>query len=1097
MANSTYTLEYLIGAKTAGSYYANINRASKSITGMEGTAKRAARLIGTAFAAINLKNLAVDAVETYGTFEKSMANTAGIADATKAQYKQLENAARSAGRATTKTAAESADALGYMSLAGWNVNDSVKGLMPVLRLAEATQADLKTTSDLVTDSMSATGMSVDDLNTYLDKLVKLNNKANTTSGQAMEALIKTGGAARVLGVDFDDLATATGILANTGRKGTEAGTTLNAIISRFGANKTAQKAMRNLNVEMYDGNKQFIGFEELLKRIQKAMSGLSTEEQAGYLKDLAGTHYYSQLKYLLDGVATSGKNSVSNWDQLKGAIRDSTGALNTMNKTATHTLSASGERFKSAMDDMKIGSVEVFSGSAMEAVDSMALKIPEITDAIEKWGNENSYSIVEAVDGAGDALESATEGALNFGSAMVDNRGILKGVLATVISIKTATFALEKGEAFTKMLAGITPIGKEVALIGLAIGGVVGAVEQIKAHNEDLINQNMEQHFGNVVLSLEEIKEAADQVVGIDTRDALNAIDDQNAALKQTEDSLKTVREELGKANWKAEVGIELDKTDIDSYKTNAQSLVEQTQQWLENKQYAVNMQIKLLMGGTDNDVSRSTNDYYAEQKRKLAKLGKDLQKAVNDAFEDGFLDFDEEKKLSNLEQQIANMQNKLSNAKYQAALDTAAVQYEGQDLSPSSFKNLEKQISKTTDKTIEGYKKAYQTGMTSLYAQLEDGSITRSDFASQKQELYKAYLDQSTKTQTNSASFLAEQIESHYKDDIAKGTKEAKKNIAKQIKDYMTDDSTKAAYGSGENLLMDIRDSLIPNAISGDTSGAIRKLLEQLEPREKEMKALRDKYRQEGLKIPKELSDGLRDIQVLKELTNSSEVSWQTVAEAMKDSPYASQLLSYMKQKGMEIPKELSDAINANKNGVHPGINSVWQESNSYAKSKFSSGISVTVPFKVTPKVELRKKIKALSLTNMLIQGNNPNVNIDPGKIYQNAVGGIYNSPILTTFAEKGPEAAIPLDGTQRARRLWLEAGARMGMGRDARAVNAMQSHGSAGGNISIAFSPTVTITGSATSEDVHRGLQMSYKDLQNMLDEYSRQRQRRSFKR
>jgi hypothetical protein len=312
-----------------------------------------------------------------------------------------------------------------------------------------------------------------------------------------------------------------------------------------------------------------------------------------------------------------------------------------------------------------------------------------------------------------------------------------------------------------------------------------------------------------------------------------------------------------------------------------------------------------------------------------------------------------------------------------------------------------------------------------------------------------------------------------------------------------MTDDSTKAAYGSGENLLMDIRDSLIPNAISGDTSGAIRKLLEQLEPREKEMKALRDKYRQEGLKIPKELSDGLRDIQVLKELTNSSEVSWQTVAEAMKDSPYASQLLSYMKQKGMEIPKELSDAINANKNGVHPGINSVWQESNSYAKSKFSSGISVTVPFKVTPKVELKKKIKALSLTNMLIQGNNPNVNIDPGKIYQNAAGGIYNSPILTTFAEKGPEAAIPLDGTQRARRLWLEAGARMGMGRDARAVNAMQSHGSAGGNVSIAFSPVVTITGSATSEDVHRGIQMSYKDLQNMLDEYSRQRQRRSFKR
>ena len=145
-----------------------------------------------------------------------------------------------------------------------------------------------------------------------------------------------------------------------------------------------------------------------------------------------------------------------------------------------------------------------------------------------------------------------------------------------------------------------------------------------------------------------------------------------------------------------------------------------------------------------------------------------------------------------------------------------------------------------------------------------------------------------------------------------------------------------------------------------------------------------------------------------------------------------------------------------------------------------------MTVPFNINPKVELEKKIKALSLTNMLIQGNNPDVNITPGRVRANATGGIYNSPILTTFAERGPEAAIPLDGTQRAKRLWKEAGARLGMTRD---VSKSQT--------SLSFSPVVNISGSASADDVHRGLQMTYEDLDKMFGDYMRQRQRRSFRR
>ena len=1087
MANSSYTLEYLIGAKTTGSYYANVNRASKSITGMEGTAKRATRVIGAAFTALGLKRVATDVVETYGEFQQSMANTASVANATKSQYKQLEDAARSAGKQTTKTATESADALGYMALAGWDVNKSVKGLMPVLKLAEATQSDLKTTSDLVTDSMSATGTSVDNLGTFLDKVVKLNNKANTSATQSMEALIKSGGAARALHMNFDDLATSIGILANNGKKGAEGGTAMNAILARLATNKAAKKALGELGVQMYDSNKQFVGFEKVLTQLQKKMHGLSTEQQAGLLKDLAGTHYYSQMKYLLDSVETSGKNSVSAWAKLKSSIQDSNGALNSMNKTATSTLPAATERFKSAVDDMKIGTAEVFSGSAINTIDAISAKIPKITEGIEKWGKEHSYDINETVNGIGDGITAAANGAAAFGDLMVKNRGILKGALTAVLSIKTAVFAIEKSRALMSFFSGITPAGKAIALTGLAIGGIVGLMEQVKAHNEDLVRQNMNQHFGNIVLSLEEIKEAADQIVGIDIRDSLNAIDDRNNALKETEQQLKSIRDDIGKTNWKAEVGIDLTKDDIESYKTNVTSLIENTQKWIEDKQYSVDMQVRLLMGDGDNDVSRGVNSYYGSQKKKLAKLGKQLQKAVNDAFEDGFLDFDEEKKLATLEQKISNMQSKLSEAKYKAALDTAGTQYEGQDISASSFKNLQKQVNKATDKAVSGYKKAYETGMTSLYARLEDGNIDQSQFNQERKELYKALLDKQAKTESQSTQFMTKQIENHYKKELGKAAKDAKNSINYQMKNYLTDESVRNGYGDGAQFLADMKNNSMTGLLGDKTAGAINELLEQLEPKEKRLQSLKKKYKAIGEEIPQSITDGLRDIGVLKELTNGSQTSWQTLAEAMKSSPYADELMAYLKQEGVKIPKQLSDAMTASKNGVHSGINSVWSETSSYAKSKFSSGISVTVPFKVTLKDELRKKInKTLSLSDMLIQGNNPNVNITPGRVKANAIGGIYNSPILTTFAEKGPEAAIPLDGTQRAKRLWKEAGARLGM-----TSNVSKSQ------TSLSFSPVVNISGSASADDVHRGLQMTYEDLDKMFGDYMRQRQRRSFKR
>ena len=228
MASSSKEQELAIkiAGKVENSFKQSLGVTEDGLNKIASVAKKAAAVAAAAFAAVKVGDFISGAVDEYAEFEQAMANTSAIAGASADDYAKLSAAAREAGKATTFTASEAADALGYMALAGWNVEESTAALTPVLKLAEATQADLATTSDQVTDSMSAMGVGIDDLQGYLDVIVTTNNKANTTAADLMDAFIGCGGAARAAGMNYKETSTALGILANNGIKGSEAGTAL-------------------------------------------------------------------------------------------------------------------------------------------------------------------------------------------------------------------------------------------------------------------------------------------------------------------------------------------------------------------------------------------------------------------------------------------------------------------------------------------------------------------------------------------------------------------------------------------------------------------------------------------------------------------------------------------------------------------------------------------------------------------------------------------------------------------------------------------------------------------------------------------------------
>ncbi|MCD3217886.1 phage tail tape measure protein, partial [Clostridium botulinum C] len=159
------------------------------------------------------------ALKVSSDFETSMSNVQAISGATGEDFKRLGDKAKELGAKTSKSAKESADAMSYQALAGWNVNQILEATEPILRLSEAGNMDLARASDLVTDSMSAMGIQTKDLTQYLDVCAQAQRKSNTTAEMMLEAYVGCGGTLKNLKVPLTESATWIGVLANRGIKG--------------------------------------------------------------------------------------------------------------------------------------------------------------------------------------------------------------------------------------------------------------------------------------------------------------------------------------------------------------------------------------------------------------------------------------------------------------------------------------------------------------------------------------------------------------------------------------------------------------------------------------------------------------------------------------------------------------------------------------------------------------------------------------------------------------------------------------------------------------------------------------------------------------
>lgn len=319
-----------------------------------------------------------DTIETYKDFEAAMSQVQAISGATSSELTKLTNKAKEMGATTKFTAKESAEAFNYMAMAGWKTEDMLNGIEGILSLAAASGEDLATTSDIVTDALTAFNMKAEDAGRFSDVLAAAASNANTTVSGMGETFKYAGSMAGALGYSIEDVALMTGLMANTGIKATMAGTALNSIFTRLSTNTNgAADAMSDLGIEFFTSEGNARDLSDVMEELRAATANMTAEQKSQLANTIAGTQAQKGLLAILNA-------SEEDYNKLADAINNADGAAAQMSETMLDNLQGSITLLQSAVDGVKISFGERLSPYVRSLADWLTAQMPEVEQGLDE-----------------------------------------------------------------------------------------------------------------------------------------------------------------------------------------------------------------------------------------------------------------------------------------------------------------------------------------------------------------------------------------------------------------------------------------------------------------------------------------------------------------------------------------------------------------------------------------------------------------------------------------------------------------------------------------------------------------------------------------
>ena len=394
------------------------------------------------------------AVKTAADFDAGMSQVAAISGATGDDLEALRDKAREMGSKTKFSASEAASAMEYMAMAGWKTGDMLGGIEGIMNLAAASGEDLATTSDIVTDAMTAFGLSAEDSGHFADILAAASSNANTNVSMMGETFKYCAPIAGALGFSAEDTAEAIGLMANAGIKSTQAGTALRTIMNNLtGEVKISGKAIGDVTIATTNADGSMRDLSDILADCRTAFSGLSESEKAQAAETLVGKNAMSGFLALMNAAP-------EDIDKLSNAIDNCDGTAESMAATMQDNLAGQLTILKSQLEELAISFGEIL----MPAIRSIVSHIQGFIDKLNGMDESQKKAIITI------GLVVAAIGPLL----------VIIGTVISKVGVAMQGFVKLAG-AFNKIKAAASAGTGIFGKLGAAIGGVSAPVLAVVA----------------------------------------------------------------------------------------------------------------------------------------------------------------------------------------------------------------------------------------------------------------------------------------------------------------------------------------------------------------------------------------------------------------------------------------------------------------------------------------------------------------------------------------------------------------------------------------------------------------------------------------
>ena len=718
-----------------------------------------------------------------------------------------------------------------------------------------------------------------------------------------------------------------------------------------------------------------------------------------------------------------------------------------------------------------------------EWLDRINYKLPTFKRQIESLG-EKGPLIARLGIGLGEKLLDTGKWVVNNGDYVLS---VFEGIGVAMLSYKVASSSVHFINALMS-LGSLSPAALGITGIATAIGGLVAISESEKAYKIRRMNEAMSKSFGKITLSMEDMEKIAKSIIGKKHFDKLAK---GAEAFKKAENMARGLRnslEDLDRRNWLAKVGVKFSEEEGEDYKNAIADYVKKAQDYVLQERYALSLSLKLTQG-ENSSVTRKVDNFYNSTYLEMEKLGKELSDTVNKAFSDNILDEKEIKKIARLEQKFARLQAELVTSNFDAGLIKLGKKFDGTKLDSETFKNLQAELATQAEDAENKYLEAYSKNRAGIKAAFDKGGMSKELYEKGIQKEDEAYLKNVTEIYEKIAKFQIEAIEKAKKAGLDNAYNSAIERRANPDSWTLTPESVLTnMWGEVSNEYSDV--------LHGT-----RELVDNMQETTDKLEEIKGKYKELGKEIPTAITEMMNRISSAGDIGNGQfPISYNAfemeIGNRIANSTYADTYKDILKNVESKLPKDYNlvpkrffdDAEQKYKTSGEEALKRANQGFSAFTEAYLRNWYS-THNFKVDANVAMR-------LTpEMPTWSEKPTLNMPGGsniKVFQNAKGGIWNRPILTTFAEKGPEAAIPLDRSKRAISLWEQAGAYLGMNHRIDGVDLRN----AGDTTRIEYKPTLQFYGDAPSKkDLTEALSISQSEFNKLADNYNKLRRRVAF--